>query len=96
MRIASVRIEKFRSFADATIPFNDYACLLGPNGSGSVLRLFQGRKSMPAATARGAGFTMWHSDIGAVIESEIGAAEWAAYRAEADKRYGHAGGLRKN
>jgi hypothetical protein len=50
----------------------------------------------PAATVRGAGFTIWHSDIGAIVESEIGAADWAAYRAEADKRYGHAGGLRKN
>ena len=34
MRIASVRIENFRSFADATIPFNDYTCLVGPNGAG--------------------------------------------------------------
>ncbi|HHY50152.1 MAG TPA: ATP-binding protein, partial [Alphaproteobacteria bacterium] len=34
MRIASVRIENFRSFADATIPFNDYGCLVGPNGAG--------------------------------------------------------------
>ncbi|MTV19117.1 MULTISPECIES: ATP-dependent endonuclease [Bradyrhizobium] len=50
----------------------------------------------PAATVRRTGFTMWHSDIGAVVESEIGATSWAAYRAEADKRYGHAGGLRKN
>jgi len=55
-----------------------------------------GANPMPAATARGAGFTMWHSDIGAVVEAEIGAADWAAFRAEADKRYGHAGGLRKN
>ena len=51
---------------------------------------------MPATTMRGKGFTMWHSDIGTIIESEIGAADWATYRAEADKRYGHAGGLRKN
>jgi predicted ATP-dependent endonuclease of OLD family len=51
---------------------------------------------MPAATARGIGFTMWHSDIGAVVESEIGSADWASFRAEADKRYSHAGGLRKN
>lgn len=51
---------------------------------------------MPSATVRGPGYTMWHSDIGAVVRSEIGAAEWAAYQAEADKRYGHAGGLRKN
>lgn len=55
-----------------------------------------GGDPMPAATVRGTGFTMWHSDIGAIVESEIGADDWAAYRAEADKRYGHAGGLRKN
>lgn len=51
---------------------------------------------MPAATVCGTGFTMWHSDIGAVVETEIGTDDWATYRAEADKRYGHAGGLRKN
>ena len=34
MKIASVRIENFRSFADATVPLNDYACLVGPNGAG--------------------------------------------------------------
>lgn len=55
-----------------------------------------GGNPMPAATVRGTGFTMWHSDIGAVIEAEVGAADWAAYRAEADKCYGHAGDLRKN
>ena len=30
MKISSVRIEKFRSFEDTTIPLNDYACLVGP------------------------------------------------------------------
>ena len=34
MKISSVRIEKFRSFEDAIIPLNDYACLVGPNGAG--------------------------------------------------------------
>ena len=34
MKIASVRIENFRSFKDETIPLNDYACLVGPNGGG--------------------------------------------------------------
>lgn len=51
---------------------------------------------MPAATLQGQGFTMWHSDIGSIVETEIGTDDWAAYRAEADKLYGHAGGLRKN
>ena len=34
MRIDSVRMENFRSFEDATVPFNNYACLVGPNGVG--------------------------------------------------------------
>ena len=34
MRVESVRIENFRSFEDATVPFNRYACLVGPNGAG--------------------------------------------------------------
>ena len=44
----------------------------------------------------GPGFMMWHSDIGAIIEADIGKDEWAEYRAEADQRYGHTGGLRKS
>lgn len=34
MRLASVRIQNFRAFADDTICFNDYTCLVGPNGGG--------------------------------------------------------------
>ena len=34
MRIESVRIENFRSFEDAIVPFNKSACLVGPNGAG--------------------------------------------------------------
>lgn len=34
MRIKSIRIQNLRSFADETIPLNDYTCLVGPNGSG--------------------------------------------------------------
>lgn len=34
MKIASIRIENFRSFADVTIPLNDYNCFVGPNGAG--------------------------------------------------------------
>ena len=55
-----------------------------------------GENPMPTATYSGCGFTMWHSDIGAIVEDDIGKDEWAAYRAEADKRYGHGGRLRKN
>ncbi len=39
---------------------------------------------------------MCHSDIGSVVEADIGEEDWAVYRAEADKLYGHTGGLRKN
>lgn len=34
MKIDSVRIENFRGFADETIHFRDYTCLVGPNGAG--------------------------------------------------------------
>ncbi len=51
---------------------------------------------MPADTCSGLGFTMWHSDIGAMVEADIGKDEWAVFRAQADQRYGHAGNLRKN
>ena len=31
MKIGSGRIENLRSFADATVPLNDYTCFVGPN-----------------------------------------------------------------
>jgi putative ATP-dependent endonuclease of the OLD family len=34
MKIESVRIENFRSFKDETIPFDNYICFIGSNGSG--------------------------------------------------------------
>lgn len=34
MRLSSVRIQNFRAFSDETIHFNDYTCLVGPNGGG--------------------------------------------------------------
>lgn len=52
--------------------------------------------SMPEATIWGKGFTVWQSDIGAVVGLDIGEDDWTAARAEADKLYGQAGGLRKN
>ena len=55
-----------------------------------------GDDPLPVATYSGRGFTMWRSDIGAIVETDIGQDEWAAFRSEADKSYGHAGGLRKN
>ena len=38
---------------------------------------------------------MWHSDIGSIVKSDIGE-KWVAFREEADRRYGQAGGLQKN
>jgi len=55
-----------------------------------------GENPMPPATLWGSGFVMWHSDIGSIVKSEIGEEDWATYSAEADKQYGHAGGLQKN
>ena len=34
MRLASLRLENFRAFDDQTVDFNDYTCLVGPNGGG--------------------------------------------------------------
>ena len=51
--------------------------------------------AMPDDTIWGTGFTMWHSDIGSIVKSDIGK-EWKTFRAKADRRYGHAGKLQKN
>ena len=66
------------------------------NGAHLALLGKAGNNPLPAATCQGPGFTMWHSDIGAIVEADVGQDEWAAFRAEADKSYGHVGGLRKN
>jgi predicted ATP-dependent endonuclease of OLD family len=55
-----------------------------------------GASPMPQDSMWGTGFVMWHSDIGSTVKGEIGEADWATYSAEADKKYGHAGGLQKN
>ena len=55
-----------------------------------------GENPMPTETCSGPGFTMWHSDIGGIVEADTGKDEWKTFRAKADKRYGHADGLRKN
>ena len=51
---------------------------------------------MPNQTIWGKGFTIWHSDIGKVVEGDIGKEEWQACRSQADVRFGHIGGLKKN
>ena len=44
----------------------------------------------------GAGVTMWQSEIGAVVEGDIGNTDWVRYCQESDRAYGHVGGLQKN
>lgn len=53
MKLSKIRIENFRCFEDETVPFNDYTCLVGANGSGkstvlTALRAFFG--GSPGAT----------------------------------------------
>ena len=50
MRLASVRIQNFRAFADETICFDDCTCLVGLNGGGkcTVLMAVPPEKLRPA------------------------------------------------
>lgn len=52
--------------------------------------------ALPYETIWGKGFTIWHSDIGAVVKTEIGAEDWENYQNQADQLYGQAGNLKKN
>ncbi len=47
MKLSKIRVQNFRCFEDETVPFNDYTCLVGANGSGkstvlTALRVFFG------------------------------------------------------
>ena len=50
----------------------------------------------PKKSIWGKGVTMWHSDIGSIVENEVGEQDWKKFREKADISYGHTGGLRKN
>jgi putative ATP-dependent endonuclease of OLD family len=50
----------------------------------------------PSDTFWGDTVVMWPSDIGQVVEQEIGKEDWDKYRSQADTKYGHVGNLRKN
>lgn len=52
--------------------------------------------SMHTETLRGKGFTMWHSDIGNIVKTDIGENDWNRFQQQADKKYGQSGNLRKN
>ena len=57
MRIESVQIKNFRTYADETIGLDDYTCLVGPNGSGKSTVLaalnifFQERENVATSTS---------------------------------------------
>lgn len=79
-----------------------------PDKSGSRIKHEKDNRALLAALGKstedpfptepiwGDEFVMWNSDIGAIVRDDIGAEEWDAAQTEADKTYGHAGGLRKN
>jgi len=64
----------------------------------ALFKLARGDEGIPFpdGTVWGTGFTVWHSDIGAVVRHEIGPDKWAQYRNRADQLYGHVGDLKKN
>ncbi len=64
----------------------------------SLLKLVGGDDNtpFPPGTVWKQGYTAWHSDIGAVVENEIGADDWKNYRNQANERYGQVGNLKKN
>lgn len=64
----------------------------------ALLRLVSGDEGtpFPDETVWGTGYTVWHSDIGAVVKDEIGTEEWTKYRNKADQLYGQVGDLNKN
>lgn len=51
---------------------------------------------LPTNTFWGNCIVMWSSEIGSVVEADIGKEPWKRYREEADKMYGHAGNMHKN
>ena len=55
-----------------------------------------GSDPMPDRTIWTQGLTVWNSDIGSVVESDIGKEEWAGYRDQADEQFGRAKGMGKN
>lgn len=64
----------------------------------AILRLCKVANSepFPPDTFWGETVVMWPSDIGQMVEQEIGKEDWNKYQSEADTKYGHAGNLRKN
>jgi len=49
----------------------------------------------PITTIWGKNYAVWHSDIGEVVQSEIGP-DWTTFSQKADAEFGHVGNLRKH
>lgn len=54
-----------------------------------------GQDPFPAATVWENNLVMWHSDIGATTEAEVGA-DWELYSRQADAQFGHIANMKKN
>ena len=52
--------------------------------------------AFPNETFWGNGVTMWHSDIGTIVQAEIGSREWTEFGEQASRRFGQVSGLKKN
>ena len=52
--------------------------------------------AFPNDTFWGNGVTMWQSDIGTTVQSEIGRSDWVEFGEQASRRFGQVGGLKKN
>jgi predicted ATPase len=64
----------------------------------AILRLCETKNPdpFPPKDFWGPGVVMWRSEIGSVVESDIGKESWEKYCEQADKMYGHAGNMQKN
>lgn len=51
---------------------------------------------LPNVTLWSQGLVMWHSNIGSIVQAEIGDAEWSVFSNKADTLYGQVGHLQKN
>ena len=57
---------------------------------------YENENPTPNESVSTIGFTMWHSDIGSVVQEEIGSDDWKEIENEANKKFGETKNLRKN
>ena len=94
-----MRIPTYVMFdADADTPDQNDRRAWHEKDNRSLLTLLDAKTEdpMPKATVWGENFTMWHSDIGSIVEEDIGKQDLISFRQEADQRYGQTGNLHKN